>query len=50
MFVIRASVELLQVAGQQRKCAVRALASRGRVSGSVRADVIDSESRHLGLG
>jgi hypothetical protein len=49
-FVITASVEPLQVAGRQRKCAARAPASRGHVSESASAEVIDSECRHSELG
>ena len=49
-FVITASVEPPQVAGRERKCAARAPASRGHVSESAHAEVIDSECRHSELG
>ena len=49
-FVITASVEPPQVADRQRKSAVRAPASRGHVSESARAKVIDSECPHFELG
>jgi len=50
VFVIIASVEPPQAAGRQRKCVARAPASRGHVSESARAEVIDSECRHSELG
>ena len=48
--VITASVERLQVAGRQRICAARAPASRGHVSESGHAEVIDFECHHSELG
>lgn len=50
LFVITASVEPPQVAARQRKYAALAPASRGHVSESARAELIDSERRHSELG
>jgi len=48
--VIRASVEPQQVTDQQREFVARVLASRGHVSGSVRAWTLNFEHRRPALG
>lgn len=48
--VIRANVEPRQVTDQQRKFVARVPASRGHVSGSVRASTLDFGHRHSAPG